>query len=470
MSLNHKEIDLILSELELEGSHLQKIKQPNFSTLYLEFYKPGTRFGIIICLAPGKTRIHLTEKAPVNEVKLQRFSQFMRSRIRGGRILEIEQLNNDRIIRIKMLRAGEEILLWIRLWSGAANIIATDSIGLIHDAFYRRPGRSEVSGGVFSPPLPKEGPNRNFTVRELAGEDSFNKRICDYYENIEAEQTLLRLRERALKKLASDEARVSSVIKRLEKKSANYESFEEYKQTGDLLMSSMHMIKKGDKWIRVQNYYRDNEETDIELDPALSPEKNAEKYYTKYRKAKSGIEKVLEDLNNHRVMLKNTKNDQKWIESEDDPSAIEDFLSSVPKQNKLDVKDKAPGLNYRSGVFTILVGRNARENDSLLRNYVRGNDIWLHTRDYPGGYVFIKTIRGKSVPLETMLDAGNLALYYSKGKTAGKGELYYTQVKYLRRPKDGKKGLVIPTHEKNLSVILEQARLNSMMNPDSSES
>jgi predicted ribosome quality control (RQC) complex YloA/Tae2 family protein len=469
MSLNYKEIELVLSELEIEGSHLQKIKQPNYHTLYLEFYRPGNRFGITVCLAPGKTRLHLAPKAPVNEVKLQRFAQFMRSRVRGGRIIEFQQLNNDRIIRIKMLRADEEIYLWIRLWSGAANIIITDSAGNIHDAFYRRPGRGEVSGGFFQPPLPSAGKTREFSIRDLPGEGSFNEKLYDVYERIEHTETLTKLREKALKKISIDEARITSILRKLENKSANYESFEEYKQTGDLLMSNIHQIKKGAPWVKVYNYYRDNQETDIELDPAISPEKNAEKYYKKYRKAKSGVEKVLEDLNNHRLMLKNIQNDRKWIESEEDTAVINDYLSSVPKQHKINDKERAPGLSYRSGPFTILVGRSSRENDSLLRRYVRGNDIWLHTRDYPGGYVFIKTIRGKSVPLENLLDAGNLALFYSKGKTSGKGELYYTSVKHLRRVKDGKLGLVIPTHEKNLSVILDEVRLNRIMNPESED-
>ena len=126
----------------------------------------------------------------------------------------------------------------------------------------------------------------------------------------------------------------------------------------------------------------------------------------------------------------------------------------------------APGLRFQSGPFTLMVGRTAKENDELLRRYVRGNDYWLHTRDYPGGYVFIKYISGKSVPLETLLDAANLALHYSKGRSAGKAELYYTQVKYLRRAKEGKQGLVIPTQEKNLSIELDEERVQRLLKTD----
>jgi predicted ribosome quality control (RQC) complex YloA/Tae2 family protein len=61
-----------------------------------------------------------------------------------------------------------------------------------------------------------------------------------------------------------------------------------------------------------------------------------------------------------------------------------------------------------------------------------------------------------------MLDAGNLALFYSKARSGGQADLYYTHVKYLRRPKEGKKGLVLPTHEKNLLVRHDQRRLDRL--------
>jgi predicted ribosome quality control (RQC) complex YloA/Tae2 family protein len=127
-------------------------------------------------------------------------------------------------------------------------------------------------------------------------------------------------------------------------------------------------------------------------------------------------------------------------------------------------------LRFYSGQFVILVGRTARENDELLRRYAKGNDYWLHTRDVAGGYVFIKHISGKSVPLETLLDAGNLAVYYSKARNAGSAELYYTRVKHLRRAKDGKKGLVLPTQEKNLNIDLDEQRLQRLFRGETATS
>ena len=97
-----------------------------------------------------------------------------------------------------------------------------------------------------------------------------------------------------------------------------------------------------------------------------------------------------------------------------------------------------------------------------MRHPVKGSDLWLHTRDYPGGYVFIKNRPGKTVPLDILLDAGNLAVYYSKARSSGKADLYYTHVKHLRRVKDGPKGLVSVTQEKNLFVTLDKDRLKKL--------
>jgi predicted ribosome quality control (RQC) complex YloA/Tae2 family protein len=117
---------------------------------------------------------------------------------------------------------------------------------------------------------------------------------------------------------------------------------------------------------------------------------------------------------------------------------------------------------FFSNPFRIFVGRTAKENDELLRRKVRGNDWWFHARDWPGAYVFVKAQAGKSLPLETLLDAATLAVHYSKGKTSGQGDVYYTQVKYLRRAKGAKKGTVLPTQEKNLHVKLDPARIERL--------
>ncbi len=471
MSLNWREIDLILDELPLENSHIQKIHQPDFKTLLFDLYSPGRRFSLLISLEQNRLRLHEVTKRPQNRVKLQRFAQFLRSRITGGRITEAYQLEGERIVKITVVRGGETSILWIRLWGGAANVIVTDAAGEILDAFYRRPARSETTGEMFDPEGNPEAyglkgkPKRDFSVRDIESEEPFNLRIERHYGRQGLEEARKAAREKALRLAGEKETRLESYLKRVTNQIEEYRDYERFKEFGDIVASNIHRLTEGDAWLTAENFYRNNEDVTIELDTSLSPSQNAERYYGKYRKAKSGLEHLKKDEARLRRELENTKNEEKWIAETEELEELEGYIEAEQRartRQRPSADEEVPGLKLRSGEFDILVGRTAKENDELLRKHVKGNDYWLHTRDFPGGYVFIKNIPGKSVPLQTLLDAANLALFYSKGRSSGKGELYYTQVKYLRRAKHGKLGLVIPTQEKNLSVQLEDERIRRL--------
>ncbi|MFW5728507.1 MAG: NFACT family protein, partial [Spirochaetota bacterium] len=144
MSLNWREIDRVLEELALPGGHIQEIIQPTFRDIYLFVYRPGDRFWLRIAFE--HPRLHRTSNRPRKPRKAQRFAQFLKSRIEGARITEAEQIDGERIVRIAVVRAGETTVLWLRLWGGSSNLIATDADGVILDAMLRRPNRGEVSG------------------------------------------------------------------------------------------------------------------------------------------------------------------------------------------------------------------------------------------------------------------------------------------------------------------------------------
>ena len=202
----------------------------------------------------------------------------------------------------------------------------------------------------------------------------------------------------------------------------------------------------------------------VELDPHLSPSANAESYYRKYRKAKAGLRNLEEESRQLQLELGRLQSRLREILSDPGLPALREEARRTDRRKgqPADQKERPPGLVFRSGGFTIMVGRTAKENDALLRHHVKGNDTWLHARDFPGSYVFVRTLPGKSVPLETLLDAGNLAVLYSKGRGSGRGDVYYTQVKYLRRAKGKKEGTVLPTREKNLQIVLDPARLRRL--------
>ena len=478
MSLNWKEIDLILDELDLTGTLIQKIRQPDFKSLLLDLYKPGGGFPLLINLNQGNVRLHRLTGDNPGKVVLQRFAQFLRSRINGGRITSAIQLNSDRIIKLVILRSDEETYIYLRLWGGASNIIVTDPSHTILDAFYRRPRQNEVSGGIYFPEEIKPPENGKsikmiFEIREYDRKHSFNEFIEKYYRDIESTRELVTLRSRVENILISRESQIESSLSGLETRLDTYENYEQYREQAEIVKANIYKIHKGDLSLETENYFNDNNLIEIKLDPTLSPGENSEKLFSKYKKAKTGLENIVEEIDNLNRNLELIKKEREELLRSDHPrndlTRLKEYLAKIPKQVQLKEKEKIPGLQFQSGNFTILAGRTASENDLLLRKFVRGNDYWLHTRDHPGGYIFIKTIKGKSIPLETLLDAGNLAVFFSKAKRSGKGDLYYTQVKHLRRAKDGKKGTVLPTNEKNLSISIDEKRLNRLLGRDANE-
>lgn len=486
MSLNHREIDLVLSELDLVGCQVQRIVQPAYDTLVLSLYKPSSSLDLLVCLAHGACRIHSTRISAPRSEKPQRFAELLKARIRNGRIEAVRQLGAERIVRIDIRaldrakdgagspsapsseeQQGEapafiQYRLYARLWSGAANLILTDESGAIVDALARKPKRGEISGGVYKPEegVGAQDPERTFDIREIPGPGSFNERVDALYAQgrgeLSREQLLAKVRDWFNRRRASLEGRLAD----LERTAAEYSDAERLRELGDILMGAVGSPAPKDRFLEAQDFFRGGA-IRIQIDPALSFVENAQAYYERYRKAGSGLKDVQAEIEEARRRLAALASELAELEVQESPYVLRAFLS----RRRASVSEAArpyPGIALEREGWTILVGRSAKENDELLRKHVRGNDLWLHARDWPGAYVFVKNRPGKSVPLEILLDAGTLAFYYSKGRSAGRGDLYYTQAKYLRRAKNGPRGLVIPTQEKNFHVVLETDRLRAL--------
>jgi len=481
VSLNWVEIDTILKELPLEGCHLQGVRQADYHTYFLEFYRPGRPLTLGIFLAPRQTRLHEVRQRPATLKRAPRFTEFLKARLLGSVIVEARQLGQERLVLLRLRLGTEEFSLWIRLWGGAANILVTDHQHQILDAAFRRPASGEVFGRTFDPvsqfsessDLTSGGKSRSegkvFTARTFDAERqqepqaSFNRLVELQYRSIppiEAEK----LREQALRLV---ERRLSAVAQAHDKSQARLQEFErrdDWKLYGDVLTSDSWKIHKGDTSFEGVDW-RDNANFRLPLDAKLLPHEHAQVWYKKYQKARDGEQGVREELASQEAEQARWQLALEQLPSWEAP-AVAAFLEKHRVVKTTQVKpgqDQRPGLEFVSGPWTLWVGRNARENDTLLRRWVRGNDLWLHTRDVPGGFVFVRFLKGKTVPLEVLLDAGNLAIWYSKAKGDGRADLYYTAVKYLRRAQNGPAGLVLPTQEKNLTVTVDKLRMERLL-------
>lgn len=481
MSLNWQEIDLVLSEWQLEGAMVQNIVQPDFSQLYLEFYQPGRISWLLVSLQAGLTRLHLMEAPPRTKTVQPRFAEFLRARIKGGRITGYRQLGGERIVEMDIATEDGPVRLYFRLWSNAANIIATDADNAILDAFYRRPHKGETSGGnLVLPTIRETGPAERdrFPVRSWPGPASgsgFNQWLYANYRVRARELDFNVQKERLLRQAIAAIVRLEGRETTLLRQTRQNANPERLRQLGEILMAFKQQIRRGAEWFETEDWYNPGTTLRIELDPKLDPVGNAERYFQRYQKARDGQRYLEEDLAQVRANLTKVRALEEGLRSADDLEALNGLGASLEVYldtgagKKAGLESSRPGLSFESAGFPIFIGRTAAENDELLRRHVRGNDYWLHVRDLPGGYVFIKVPKTKSVPLEVLLDAAHLAIWYSRAKNEPEADLFYTQVKYLRRAKHGTYGMVIPTRERNLHIRVDterQARLMGNLNPE----
>ena len=493
MSLNWKEINLILKELDLPGSQIQGAVQSTFDVIGLRLYQKGSSSKggssykegaarlFLIALTPGACRMHETFRPFPKTEKPLRFAQFLNSRIVNGWIEEAMQLGENRIVRLKVRRGENRFLLYIRLWSNAANFIVTDENGTVLDAMRRLPKKGEISGGRYIPEESPCGRNSKYVIRELAGDISFNKKIDTFYAEHGGALSLETLREQAQRKFEGSICRITAALEKLRAKAQEFVTADSLREYGDIILANAATVKPGEEWLETENFFQSEsaEVIRIKLDPRKTPASQAEYYYEQYRKAKNGLAEIQAEIEAGERELLEVEERLARLLCEENPLVLAKLLKTgsrpggrSPAGRTTEQDKKRPGLSFRRGEWQIIIGRDAAENDAILRRHVKGGDLWLHARDFPGSYVFIKQRPGKTFPLEILLDAGNLAVFYSKGRNNGEADLFYTPVKYLRRAKNrpkgsgskspGPTGLVIPTQEKNLHIKVDTNRLREL--------
>jgi len=342
-------------------------------------------------------------------------------------------------------------------------MILTDKNNQIIDTLFRKKDLLEIAGEFYNPDfslLKKSNINAR-EVRPFTSDSDFNSFIDEHYSQKNSTVDFDRIKEKKIKNLDGKISRIYFHLSKLENRQKHFSKWQSYRETGEIIRANLYKIKKGDLFLRTENYFNDNKLIEIELQQELSPLENSERYFKKYKKSREGLRIVENEILSVKENLNTVKLLREKVLLTVSPEELQKLTGGEKKKALPGDKNKI-GLEFQSRGYTILVGRNSKENDRILRKKVRGNDMWLHVRDFPGGFVMIKTIKGKSVPLDVLLDGANLALLYSSKKYKDKADIHYTEVKNLRRVKGGKEGLVLANNEKNLFITYDGSRIKRL--------
>ncbi len=225
---------------------------------------------------------------------------------------------------------------------------------------------------------------------------------------------------------------------------------ERLRHHADLLLTYQSDLASGVDRVTVMDPASE-EEVAIRLDSSLSPVENAQRLYERAKRLRRGRPRVERRLRRFDREIDEIQRAISAVDAAEPlPAAAVRFL---PEEAKA-VSTGAPAPRARQftvGEFTVLVGRDAKENDRLLRE-AAPDDVWMHARGVPGSHVLIRRGGRREIPESVLREAAGLAARYSKAKSERSVDVSAAAAKHVRKPKGAPPGMVIIENEDTLTV------------------
>lgn len=249
------------------------------------------------------------------------------------------------------------------------------------------------------------------------------------------------------------------------------ETSEQYRLHGELITANLHRMRRGQSVLQATNYYTDPPaDCIIELDPLLSPNENAQRCFKQYRKQKAArayAESMVDTVQEEIAYLEGQLDNLSKCDTLQELSEIREELVQQgylkPERRGMKPHKQAPSepMSFRSSDgISILVGKNNKQNDTLTLRRAVSENIWLHTKNIPGSHVIIDYIG--MPPERTLLEAAQLAAYYSKARSSASVPVDYTPRKFVKKPSGAKPGMVIYTTNQTVYVTPDESAVRAM--------
>jgi len=582
MSFDGLVMSAVKAELQekLIGGRIEKIYQPLAGELTIMVHNNKEKFRLLLSADARDARVHLTHTVKENPLTPPMFCMVLRKHLEGSRIIAIEQLGLERVLKItadaldELGRMTEKHLL-CEVMGKHSNIILVDSrSNVILDGIKRYsygtsrhrevlPGRQYVpppETGKLSPPDVDEdtfrhavwAPEEEYPVDKLilqkfegfspqtcreiavrAGLDpeqssqglgeldlqrlwgafrqiiecvytgSFTPVLCfnagrptafsavrmsrftdlncktgtmndvldEFFSTRDKQERLRRAAAELLKVIKNELKKVQKKISIHQEILSKTVDSEKLKITGELITANIYQIPARAKTVELIDYYDPSAKTvAVELDPQLTAAANAQAYFKRYSKARSGqavaktyvaeaagelayLESVFISVEQAEKMsdlleIKAELIKEGYLKPPQEPKKGRKTAASPepePIKFNVEVENKDWGLQ-------ILVGRNNRQNDYLTLKLAMPDDLWLHVKDIPGSHVIVRNPQKNVIPDHVIEQAASLAAYYSKARQSTKAPVDYTLRKHVRKPKGAKPGMVIYENQKTVYV------------------
>ena len=445
----------------LVGRRFGKVFPFGRRRLSIDFRLPNSQY-LFIGIEPLAPRLHLIKRRLKDLERAaghsQAFHLLLKKHLSGAEVVRITKPPDDRVVTFQFAGTNElgettSLQLVLQLTGKSSNLFLLDDRTIIIGSLIEKDLDGQRFGETYEPPSRASLPpgKSDWPVATLTPEvnGSISAALERFYSEQEAEQSFRSKAAAARREIDREISKRRKLIGRLTQDMLDHGDAEKWKRYGDLILANLSNAKRSGEKIKVIDYFDEAApEIEIDADENISLSDAAQKYFKKYTKAQSAaseigrriatVKRELEELDRKRERI------EEAIREHDDSFFTTTLVDHSKAGSERKNKKRFTGARQftSSDGFEILVGKKAVDNDYLTFRVAGSLDTWLHAADYPGSHVIIRNPNRKEIPQRTLLEAAQLAAFYSSGKTQVKAAVHYTQKKFVNKPKGAAPGLV----------------------------
>jgi predicted ribosome quality control (RQC) complex YloA/Tae2 family protein len=236
---------------------------------------------------------------------------------------------------------------------------------------------------------------------------------------------------------------------------------------GETIFANLHLIKPGAREASLPNIYEpDGHHINIKLVPSLTASQNAQRFFRKYNKARDSLKIIEKNKKKTAAEIRYLNSVEFALEEAASLSELLEVQAELVEAGYLRLHTKVKGTNKKKprkeapqirnitsqNGFSILIGKNNKQNDYLTMRLAQPDDYWLHVKDSAGSHIIVKSAPGQEVPSSTLKEAAELAAYFSEARLSSNVPVDCTKRKNVSKPAGSRPGFVIYRNHKTFYV------------------
>jgi predicted ribosome quality control (RQC) complex YloA/Tae2 family protein len=452
----------------LRGGIFVRLWQIGRASFVLDIRNEAAPF-LFVCAEAAAPRLYLAHRRARDlersQLAPQGFALTLRRQLAGLPLVDITKDSSDRIVRLRFQgrnEIGEQVerVLVAQLTGRAANLLLLDEKGFVRDALRQLQGAGQEIGASYAPPIALQAAKTKPPLFSQDGHETLSQAADNYYSQLEAARAAAAQAANLRQKITKEINQRQRLLDKLAGELTAHGDAERHKLNGDILLANLQTAQREGGQVLVTDYFApDAPRITLEIDPRHTLPEAAARFFKRYGKAKRAAAenaKLSAQLEAELVKLRENLAalEERIAAGETLEQPAESGVAQTKTPDKGKSKDKFRGARYYLSAdgWDILVGRAAKDNDYLTFRLAGPHDWWFHAADYPGSHVVARNPARGEMPPRTLLEAAQLAAFYSQAKNMGKADVRYTQRKFLSKPKGGAPGLARLSQFKTITV------------------